>query len=191
MVLAKVARRMKKLLRNDGRLQPCVAERIDQRLAARTVGLGAARSEVDHVVESFMCSVKAGVPSAKQRPHVRRDQGIRHAVENGFALNIAKVQRASNMEINDLMVADERANARLTRGVFKTHKFHRSLRISNGNLRILLREARLVHRQDVSAAGQSFGGVIKEIRRYTIQSGCEIHNRKSGSLITRGKRDMR
>ncbi len=32
------------------------------------------------------------------------------------------------MEINNLTVAQQRANARLPRGVFKSHKFHRSLR---------------------------------------------------------------
>src|ERR1700704_5598593 len=79
-----------------------------------------------HVVESFMCSVKAGVPSAEQRPHVRRDQGISHAIENGFALHVAQIERASNMEINDLMVADQRANARLPRSVLESDKLHRS-----------------------------------------------------------------
>jgi hypothetical protein len=59
-----------------------------------------------------MCTVKAGVPSAEQRPHVRRDQGIGHAVENGFALDVAQVKRAGRMKIDDLMVANQRANAR-------------------------------------------------------------------------------
>ena len=88
-VLAKIARRMKKLLRDDGSLELDVTERIDQRLAARTSDARAVPREMGHVVKSFMCSVKAGVPSAKQRPHVRRDQGIGHAVKNGFALDIA------------------------------------------------------------------------------------------------------
>src|SRR5260370_33553465 len=126
-VLAKIARRMKKLRRDDGSLEVDVTERIEQRLAARNSDARAVPREMGHVVKSFMCSVKAGVPFAKQRPHVRRDQGIGNAVINGLALDIAQVQRASNMEINDLMVADQRANARLTRGVFKSDKSHRNL----------------------------------------------------------------
>src|SRR6266404_2029940 len=80
-----------------------------------------------HVVESFMCSVKAGFPSAEQRPHVRWDQGIRHAVENRFALDVAQVKRAGRMKIDDLMVANQRPNARLLRSVLESDKFHRSL----------------------------------------------------------------
>src|SRR3984893_3643378 len=80
-----------------------------------------------HVVESFMGRVKAGVSSPEKRPHVGRDQSIGHATENRFALDVAQIKRASSMQINNLIIANQRANARLPRSVFERYKFHRSL----------------------------------------------------------------
>src|SRR5712664_4171036 len=70
-VLAKIARRMKKLLRDDGCLELDIAQRVEYRLSARTGDARAVHREMAHVVKSFVCRVEAGVPSAKQRPHVR------------------------------------------------------------------------------------------------------------------------
>ncbi len=64
-VLPKIARRVKKLLRDDGRLQLDIRERIEHCLSARTGDARALCSEMGHVVESFMCSIKTGVPSAE------------------------------------------------------------------------------------------------------------------------------
>src|SRR6267378_457314 len=85
-VLAKIARRMKKLLRDDGRFELDVVQRVEERLSARASDAHSVRRETGHVAESFMCSVKAGVSAAEQRPHVRWNQSIGHAVENRFAL---------------------------------------------------------------------------------------------------------
>jgi hypothetical protein len=56
------------------------------------------------------------------------------------------------MKINDLMVANQRANARLPRSVLESNKFHRSL--PQVNAQILLRETSIVHR--AAAARLSF-----------------------------------
>src|SRR5258708_27982845 len=127
MVLAKVARRVKKFLRNDGRLERYVTERVEQRLAARTGGAGT--GEAGDVIESFACGVEACVSAAEQSPHIGRDQGIGHAIKNGFAFDIAQVERASSVQVSDLMFPNQSANAGLARNVFESHKFHRRLSI--------------------------------------------------------------
>src|SRR5450631_98612 len=135
MVLAKIPRRVKKLLRNNGCLQLYLAQRVKQHFAARTDDVGAARSEMNDVVETFPRRLQTSVSAAEQRPHVGRDQGISHAVENRFALDIAQVECTSRVQVNNLMVANQRANARLPRTIFKSQKFHRSLPASESNLR--------------------------------------------------------
>src|SRR6266536_2960388 len=83
-VLAKVARGVKKLFRDDGSLELYVAQRVEQPLSARTGDVGAACAPASNVVESLACGLKARVTAAEQRPHVGRDQGVGQAVENRF-----------------------------------------------------------------------------------------------------------
>src|SRR5208337_1437993 len=134
-VLAKVARCVKKLFWNDGRLELYVAQRVQHRVAARTGDAGAARAEVGDVVESFARRLQAGISAAEQRPHVGWDKGIGHAVENGLALDVAQVERASSVQIDNLLAANQRPNAGLARSVFEGHKFHRSLPTGECNLK--------------------------------------------------------
>src|ERR1017187_10956542 len=117
MMLAKVARRVKKLLWNDGCLELYVPERVEQSLAAGTGGAGT--GDAGDIVERFACRVEACVPAAEQRSHVGGDHGIGHAVKKGFTFAIAQVERASNVQVNNLMLVHQRTDARLVRRVFK------------------------------------------------------------------------
>ena len=128
-VLAKIARRVKKFLRNNRCLEPDVAERINHRFAARTLNtrrVGAAPTQADNIVERLARSLQARVSAAEQRPHIGWDQSIRHAVENGLAVNVTQVKRASYMKIDNPTIAQQRPNAGLPRMVFKSQKSHRT-----------------------------------------------------------------
>src|SRR5271165_236597 len=120
-MFAKVAGRVKKLLGDDGRLELYVAERVEHGFAARS---GDAGADVDHVVESLARGFEAQVSAPEQRTHVRRDKSIGHAVENRFLFNVAQVESACRVQIDDLLVAKQRADSGLVRGVLKGHKLH-------------------------------------------------------------------
>src|SRR5260370_24338317 len=70
-VLAKIARRVKKLLRDDGRLELDVAPRVNQRLAAspEDTGDGAASpSKLDNLPDRFALPLKTRVSPTQHPP---------------------------------------------------------------------------------------------------------------------------
>src|SRR5229473_1426782 len=108
-VLAKIARRVKKLLGDDGRLELYVAPRVNHRLAARTKDTSdgvASRSEVGNIIEGLACRLKARISPAEQRSHIRRDQSIGHAVEDRFAFDVAQVEHASRVQIDNAPIGN-------------------------------------------------------------------------------------
>ena len=102
------------------------------------------RVEVRNIVQSLTRRLQASISAPEQRPHIGWHQGIGHAVENSFALNVAQVKRASQMQIDNLPLAEQRANPRLPGSIFKSHKFHRIYPAANAS-QILLRKTNDVH----------------------------------------------
>ena len=121
MVLAKISGSVKKLLGDDGRFQDDLIGRMKNHLAVR------ASSSVilQNVLKSLMGSFEAGVSSFKQRPHLRRHQGLGETVEGAFIFDLAQIQGTGRVEVNDPSVGGEGANTGLPNRVFKSNKPHR------------------------------------------------------------------
>ena len=57
-------------------------------------------------VESVASSAETGIASFEETPHVRRYKSVREAIEGGFVLAVAQMERASGIEIDNLTVAN-------------------------------------------------------------------------------------
>ncbi len=124
-MLAKIPRGVKELLRNDRCFQLDVFRGVENSLASRSYG---AVFMMQRIIQGLVRRLEAGVSALEERPHVRRNQSVGDPVKRPFTLDIAQVERGSRVQINNLAVIGNRANALLFGGIFKGDKSHKGSR---------------------------------------------------------------
>ena len=101
MMLTEISRRVKELLRKDRRLQPDLGRPMKDGLAARGQNL---TFVMERVIECLVRGFQAGIPSRKKLTHVGGYERVRQAVECAFALDLAQIKGAGQIEVHDSLV---------------------------------------------------------------------------------------
>src|ERR1700737_377804 len=121
MVLAKISRRVKKLLRDNRRLDSnCIPAEHD-RFARRTDCFW---PFLYGVFERRPRSIQPAIAILEKSPHVRRSPRICQSVKRALSLDIPQIQRVRRVQINDASLRRHSSDAISASGAMTSNQLH-------------------------------------------------------------------
>src|SRR5216684_4096866 len=120
-VLAKISRRVKKLLRNNRSLDANRTSAEENCFSVRSCRF---RSLLQRIFERGARGVQPAIPILKKPSHFGRYARVRQRIKRAFSLDIPQIQRVSRIQINDASIRRYRSDTISASGVMERNQLH-------------------------------------------------------------------